>query len=59
MEEIREALERLIQIKGIRSKEALILSQELDKCILDYYMSKLDVQAVRITNVAHFSDFTI
>lgn len=46
MEEIRDALEKLIQIKGINNKEVLILSQELDKYILSYYMSLLNVQAV-------------
>lgn len=37
MEEIREELEKLIEIKGIDDKEVLELSQSLDEYIVSYY----------------------
>lgn len=37
MEEIREELEKMIEVKGIGDKEVIELSQSLDEYIVSYY----------------------
>lgn len=37
MEELRELLNNLIEIKGINSEEAIKVSTDLDELILKYY----------------------
>ena len=37
MEELRELLNKLIEVKGISSDEVIKISRDLDKLILKYY----------------------
>jgi hypothetical protein len=41
MEELRNMLCKIIEEKGISSNEALVLSQRMDKLIIDYYKKKV------------------